>query len=68
MVSFWGKKKDDQHQPQGSSHEQEETETTPRASREEPTERTRLIPRNNDQGYLSPDDPAVCSAIHARIG
>jgi hypothetical protein len=26
---------------------------------EEPTERSRLLPDNNE-GYLSPDDPAVC--------
>jgi hypothetical protein len=28
--------------------------------RSEPTERSRLLPDNNE-GYLSPDDPAVCS-------
>lgn len=61
MVFFWGKKQDNPGRPEASSHEQQdENESTPRASREEPTERTRLLPQNRDQAYLSPDDPAVC--------
>lgn len=61
MVSFWGGKKNDSDRPEEPSREQEENENAPGQSHEEePTERTRLIPRNEGQSFLSPDDPAVC--------
>ncbi|KAJ6123066.1 hypothetical protein N7512_005531 [Penicillium capsulatum] len=58
MVSFWGNKKN--HSPSGDEPSQaadHEDEAAP--AYQEPTERTRLIPRDQNQGYLSPEDPAV---------
>lgn len=66
MVSFWGAKKNDSgrveepSREQGESHEQVQNANAPaQAHEEEPTERTRLLPRDESQGFLSPDDPAV---------
>ncbi|TVY71280.1 Uncharacterized protein LSUE1_G005966 [Lachnellula suecica] len=54
MVSLWGKKDDDaEDRPQNG----ESSETEPRAS--EANERTHLLPPQNHDAYLSPDDPAV---------
>lgn len=58
MVSFWGKKTDDTPRAEESSHTLDHDEHEP-ATYQEPTERTRLLPRDQNQGYLSPDDPAV---------
>lgn len=60
MAPFWGSKKNN---PSGAGEvprEQVGHENVPEQARqEEPTERTRLLPRDEHQGYLSPDDPAV---------
>lgn len=63
MVSFWNQKKDDPDRP-GSSRARDEGHdgNAPASDHAEPTERSRLLPQNNDQGYLSPDDPAVSDA------
>lgn len=58
MVSFW-QKKDEPVRPGSSRSRDEGHGSGPATEHEEPTERSRLLPQNNDQGYLSPDDPAV---------
>lgn len=60
MGYFWGRRKNDPDRPEEASHVQDENrnESAP-TPHEEPTERTTLLPRDNVQGYLSPDDPAV---------
>lgn len=50
MVSFWQSKKDD-GDAQGPSQNQEEGSQA--------NERSRLLPSQPREGYLSPDDPAV---------
>ncbi|KAJ5989795.1 hypothetical protein N7499_010323 [Penicillium canescens] len=54
MSSLWGRKHSVSEGP--SNHDGEHHDAPERT--EEPTERTRLLPRDN-HGYLSPDDPAV---------
>lgn len=56
MVSFWGKKTNDPPREEESSHAPDHE---PAPTYQEPTERSRLLPRDQNQGYLSPDDPAV---------
>ncbi|KAJ5444507.1 uncharacterized protein N7458_008379 [Penicillium daleae] len=58
MVSFW-QKKDEPDRPGSSRSRDEGHGSGPATEHEEPTERSRLLPQSNDQGYLSPDDPAV---------
>jgi len=58
MVSLWGSKKDDD--PEGAAPQNGESSehfVQPRIS--EANERTRLLPPPSQEGYLSPDDPAV---------
>lgn len=63
MVSLWGSKDGEQQQQDGDNPPTEgENSRNPSHTRQphsEPDERTRLLPRND--GYLSPDDPAVSS-------
>lgn len=57
MASIWRHKNDRAGQShQGSEHEDDQNAGDPT---HQPTERTRLLPPENGQGYLSPDDPAV---------
>ncbi|TVY44365.1 Uncharacterized protein LSUB1_G000693 [Lachnellula subtilissima] len=56
MVSLWGKKGDDEETPQNGESSDHSPEA-PRSS--EANERTHLLPPQNHDGYLSPDDPAV---------
>lgn len=74
MVSLWGTKKDndDQEEPQVNGGESADNssnmartseEGRPR-SRRAPNERDPLLPSHgppHSDGYLDPDDPAVCS-------
>jgi hypothetical protein len=58
MVSLWGSKKGDD--PEGAAQNGEsggQHVVQPRVS--EADERTRLLPPPSQEGYLSPDDPAV---------
>ena len=69
MVSLWGSKKDDDPDaaPSGNGESSDRVaHQQPRHS--EADERTRLIPPSHE-GYLSPDDPAVCThfLIHADV-
>jgi hypothetical protein len=59
MVSLWGSsKKDDGHEAARSQNgESSEHIAQPRVS--EADERTRLLPPQTHEAYLSPDDPAV---------
>ncbi|PMD51792.1 uncharacterized protein K444DRAFT_669503 [Hyaloscypha bicolor E] len=59
MVSLWGSsKKDDDHEAARSQNgESSEHIAQPRVS--EADERTRLLPPQTHEAYLSPDDPAV---------
>ena len=59
MVSFWSHKKDEPDRPGSSRYQDEGRGNVSASDHDEPTERSRLLPQNNDQGYLSPDDPAV---------
>ena len=66
MKSLWGQKKDDPARLEESSRgHNEDSGNAPVRAYHEPTERTRLLPPENNQGYLSPDDPAVCSSSHS---
>jgi hypothetical protein len=57
MASIWGHKNDYAgHSRQGPEREDDQNAGDPTPH---PTERTRLLPPENVQGYLSPDDPAV---------
>lgn len=57
MASIWGHRNDRAGQShQASEHEDDQNAGDPAP---QPTERTRLLPPENGQGYLSPDDPAV---------
>ncbi|KAL9110019.1 MAG: hypothetical protein Q9227_005358 [Pyrenula ochraceoflavens] len=60
MPSLWGSKKgneeEDGNEPQPEQHRGQHSRE-PSSRQAEPDERTRLLPRN--EGYLSPDDPAV---------
>ncbi|KAJ5573376.1 uncharacterized protein N7459_007803 [Penicillium hispanicum] len=57
MVSFWGRKNDDPERTESFQGQQDGDASAHEYN--EPTERTRLLGRDNSQGYLSPDDPAV---------
>lgn len=59
MGSFWGQRKNDSDRPEGTSHRDENDDEYEPSLHQQPTERTTLLPRNNSQEYLSPDDPAV---------
>lgn len=74
MVSLWGSKKDGNHDlAPGSIHSRADSQNgdervsshqappQPRYSHEA-DERTHLLPPSRD-GFLSPDDPAVCSSF-----
>lgn len=72
MVSLWGSKKDGNHDSApGSVHSRPHSQNgnsnehvasqRPRYSHEA-DEHTRLLPPGHD-GFLSPDDPAVSSAV-----
>jgi hypothetical protein len=52
MVSLWRSNDNPEREEQGR-----DGDDRPRGQYQEADERTRLLPR--DQGYLSPDDPAV---------
>lgn len=57
-MSLWGRKED--HKSTGPPHTQNgEGQHVPEQRFEEPTERSRLLPADRNQGFLSPDDPAV---------
>ncbi len=64
MVSFWGSKKDDNQD--SAAHDSEQSDSPPVPRHSEADERTRLLPPPATvppAGYLTPDDPAVCSSI-----
>lgn len=58
-MPLWGRKND--HKSTGPPHTQngEEDRQAPEQRFEEPTERSRLLPADRNEGFLSPDDPAV---------
>lgn len=56
MVSFWGFKKDD---PGSAESPHDDYHDAPGQEYEEPSERTRLLPSEDNRGFLNPDDPAV---------
>lgn len=60
MGSLWGSKNGNQEERPLTREGEQSTrqEERPRSSNEA-NERTRLLPPN-ENGYLSPDDPAVC--------
>lgn len=58
-MSIWGRRQD--HKPTEPSGTQngDEHRHAPEETFEEPTERSRLLPADSHEGFLSPDDPAV---------
>jgi hypothetical protein len=66
MVSLWGSKKP----ANGTDGEQRDHGTDDRAANssnrhsQEADERTRLLPPQDREGYLDPDDPAVSVRLH----
>ena len=60
MVSLWGSKDGEEHaEGEEGGHNGEDTgQSTRHSARQDPDERTRLLPPRHD-GYLDPDDPAV---------
>ena len=68
MVSLWGSKNGEERD-EGDEAEQsgDDSNQQPRRSAgREPDERSRLLPPRND-GFLDPDDPAVCLSKFALI-
>ncbi|TVY49337.1 Uncharacterized protein LOCC1_G000716 [Lachnellula occidentalis] len=57
MVSLWAKKGDDAETSSQNGESSDHSGERPRTS--EANERTHLLPPQNRDGYLSPDDPAV---------
>lgn len=64
-MSLWGRKNDHKstgppHTPNGEEHRHApDAPDAPEQRFEEPTERSRLLPADRNEGFLSPDDPAV---------
>ena len=58
MPTLWGGNKNGEEEHEDHDENATSSQAQPRAS-EDATERTRLLPPDR-QGYLSPDDPAVC--------
>ncbi|KAJ6168834.1 hypothetical protein N7497_001677 [Penicillium chrysogenum] len=54
-MPLWGRKSTGPPDPQNG----EEDRHVPEQRSEEPTERSRLLPADRNEGFLSPDDPAV---------
>ena len=63
MVSLWGSKNGEEHDEADDAEQNgdESNQQTRRSGGRQPDERTRLLPPRND-GFLDPDDPAVCPA------
>jgi hypothetical protein len=66
MVSLWGAKRGEPDRQQSQDHDDNDDDEQIRARHQEPTEQTRLLPREDSHNYLSPDDPAVCIALQKR--
>lgn len=66
MPSLWGSKKDDDPDSEtAATNDGEPSAFQPRPS-EDANERTRLLPppaATGREGFLSPDDPAVCGSF-----
>jgi len=60
MDYFWNRKRNSPDRPEETSRGQDENHNAP--THQEPTERTSLL-RDNNQAYLSPDDPAVSEPL-----
>ena len=63
MVSLWASKNGEERAETDEAEENGDhgNQNTRRSGGRDPDERTRLLPPRND-GYLDPDDPAVCPA------
>ncbi len=61
MVSLWGSNKNGEEHPDQEDEQPRATSSDrePQGRRSEANERTRLLPPQQGDGYLSPDDPAV---------
>lgn len=62
MVSLWGSKNGGDDQPRSGDATPPDAEGSRHSSQrqQDPDERTRLLPPPRRDGYLDPDDPAVC--------
>lgn len=58
MASLWGSKNADEDERPSTRDGESSSQAPPARSSHEADERTRLLPPSQD-GYLSPDDPAV---------
>lgn len=63
MVSLWGAKRGDSDRSQSQEHNDNDDDEQNQTHHQEPTEQTRLLPRDDSNNFLSPDDPAVCTAL-----
>lgn len=63
MVSLWGAKRGDPDRLQSQEHDDNDDDEQNQTRHQEPTEQTRLLPRGDSNNFLSPDDPAVCTAL-----
>lgn len=66
MVSLWGTKRDHPDRLQSQEHNDNSDDEQNQSRHQEPTEQTRLLPREDSNNFLSPDDPAVCTALQKR--
>ena len=58
-MSLWGRKKDQKSTGPPHTQNGEEGRHVPELRFEEPNERSRLLPADRNERFLSPDDPAV---------
>lgn len=65
MISQRSTKRDDPDRPESQGPNEDVDEQNQHY--QEPTERTRLLPREERHEFLSPDDPAVCTALVSSI-
>lgn len=65
MVSLWGSKNNGDDQPRSRDVSPADAEGSREGSQRyrDPDERSRLLPPPRRDGYLDPDDPAVCSYV-----
>lgn len=72
MSSLWRTKKDGEANAEDTSSNAANSSRPTSADLREPDERSRLLPTNNQHpyrsdGYLDPDDPAVCTSFRETI-
>lgn len=67
MKSFWTSKKDGADDQGQSDQPDAQNEDLHARTSQEATERTRLLPPDPNQGFLSPEDPAVSGSMKQKV-